>query len=145
MVDDLLERFRRGIPSPGAGAAPIPAKAPAAPAREEYVAFKGKDKTPFLDIRMVKPPFQSPRYNLLVNVAHDGAFGTTFMMTFTTMSVLVRGRNLQDIVLAIQNGMAAFIQEFDGDKWPRPTNEKAPFIENIEVHFHGSGDEVTKH
>jgi hypothetical protein len=53
------------------------------------------------------------------------------------MSVLVRGRNLQEIVFAIQNNMAVYIQEFDPDRWPKPKDDKAPFIENIDVQMHG--------
>jgi hypothetical protein len=49
------------------------------------------------------------------------------------MMVLVRGKNLQKVVFAIENGMADFIQEFDFKRWPEPTDATAPFIESIEV------------
>ena len=129
MADDLLAQFRRtSATSAGAGKPP--------PAPEEYVAFAAKDKAQYLDIRPVRPPYQSPRNNLLINVAHDGPMGTNFLITYTTMSVLVQGSNLQEIVFAIQNNMAAYIQEFDPDKWTKPKNDKAPLIESIKVHFH---------
>jgi hypothetical protein len=132
MGDELLAQFRRtGATS---GSTPRP------PASNEYVAFAAKDKSQFLDIRRIRPPYQSPRNNLLVNVAHDGPFGTNFLVNYTTMNVLVRGRNLQEVVFAIQNLMAVYIQEFDPDKWPKPKNDKAPFIESIEIHFHGDGE-----
>lgn len=143
MGDELLAQFRRTGATSGGG--PKPPHAP-----DEYVAFAAKDKTQFLDIRSAKPPYQSPRNNLLVNVAHDGPLGTNFLVTYTTMSVLVRGRNLQEIVFAVQNLQAVYIQEFDPDKWPKPKNEKAPFIESIAVHFHGditgeNNGETTRH
>jgi len=43
------------------------------------------------------------------------------------MMVLVRGKNLQTVVFAIENGMADFIQEFDFKRWPEPTDATAPF------------------
>jgi hypothetical protein len=128
MADDLLAQFRR-TSATSAG------RPPAVP--EEYVAFAGKDKALYLDIRLAKPPHHSPRNNLLLNVAHDGAYGTNFLLTYTIMSVLVRGRNLQEVVFAIQNHMAVYIQEFDRDRWPKPKDDKAPFIENIDVQMHG--------
>jgi hypothetical protein len=145
MADDLLAQFRRTATSGSAVKPP-----PAPPASEEYVAFAAKDKTLYLDIRLARPPYHSPRNNLLVNVAHDGPFGTNFLVTYTTVSVLVRGRNLQEVVFAIQNHMAGYIQEFDPDKWPKPINDKAPFIERIEIQFHGditgaSSGDATRH
>jgi hypothetical protein len=131
MGDDLLAQFRRTSPPPGSGAKP-----PSGP--EEYVAFTAKDKAQYLDIRLIRPPHHSPRNNLLLNVAHDGAFGTNFLLTYTIMSVLVRGRNLQEVVFAIQNHMAICIQEFDPDRWGQPKNAKAPFIENIDIQMHGN-------
>jgi hypothetical protein len=128
MGDDLLAQFRRTPATSASGPRP--------PVPDEYVAFAAKDKAQFLDIRLVRPPYHSPRNNLLVNVAYDGPFGTNFLVTYTTMNVLVRGRNLQEVVFAVQNLMAIYIQEFDPDRWSRPKNDKAPFIESIEIHFH---------
>lgn len=129
MADDLLAQFRRTGSATSTGGA----KPPAEP--EEYVAFAAKDRSIYLEIRPVRPPYQSPRNHLLVNVAHDGPFGTNFLITYTTMSVLVRGRNLQEVVFAIQNDMGGYIREFDPNKWPEPKNDK-PFIESIEIQFH---------
>jgi hypothetical protein len=49
------------------------------------------------------------------------------------LTVLVEGRNLQPVIMALQMGTADFIQEYDPDKWPMPKDEKAPFIESITV------------
>ena len=139
MADDLLAQFRRTATS---GSAVRPPTAPPVP--EEYVAFAAKDRAQYLDIRLTTPPYHSPRNNLLINVAHDGPMGTNFLVTYTTMSVMVGGRNLQEIVFAIQNHMAGYIQEFDPDKWQKPKNDKAPFIESIEIHFHSEMTGVNK-
>lgn len=133
MVDDLLAQFRKSAPPTTGGPQP--------PMQEEYVAFVAKDKSHFLEIRRVRPPHHSPRSNLLLNVAHDGAYGTNFLVTYTIMSVLVRGRNLQEIVFAIQNQMGGFIQEFDPERWAKPTSDKAAFIESIEIQWHGNRGE----
>lgn len=63
------------------------------------------------------------------------------------MMVLVRGKNLQKVVFAIENGMADFIQEFDFKRWPEPTDATVPFIESIEVkaNENGSAANETKH
>jgi hypothetical protein len=44
----------------------------------------------------------------------------------------VRGRNLQALIFALENGMVDYIQEFDPDRWTKP-DESAAFIESIEV------------
>jgi hypothetical protein len=71
-------------------------------------------------------------YNILLNLLYDKQ-GTHFILTYTVMTVLVRGKNLQKVVFAIENGMADFIQEFDFKRWSEPTDVTAPFIESIEV------------
>ena len=55
------------------------------------------------------------------------------MLVYTVLMVLVRGRNLQKLVFAIENGMADYIQEFDAARWQKPADASAPFIESIEV------------
>lgn len=46
---------------------------------------------------------------------------------------MVKGRNLQKLVFALENGMADFIQEYDPERWQKPTGADAPFIESIEI------------
>jgi hypothetical protein len=58
--------------------------------------------------------------------------------------VLVRGRNLQPVVTALESGMADFIQEFDRKKWSMPKDDKAPFIESIEVVVKEDGDSMAQ-
>ena len=49
------------------------------------------------------------------------------------MIVLVEGRNLQPLIMALQMGTADFIQEYDSDRWPMTKDGTAPFIESIKV------------
>ena len=142
MGDDPLAQYRKTPPAQTSAGTP---KGP-----EEYVAFAGKDKPLYLEIRRAMAPTRSPRNTLLLDVSFDGPFGTNFALSYTFMVVLVRGRNLQDMIFAIQNNMAAYIQEFDPDRWGTPKNEKAAFIESIVIHMMGgdaspASDKPTTH
>jgi hypothetical protein len=130
--DDPLAEFRKTPPAPRGG--PIPPKG-----TDEYVAFGTKDKVNRLRIRSVMAPVNSPGYHILLNVVYDGEFGTNFVLLFTVLMVLVRGKNLQKVVFAIENGQADFIQEFDPDKWQKPTDANAAIIESIEIKIIESG------
>lgn len=126
MVDPLAA-FRKGTPA-----------APGAPAgsggtKEEYIAFGAKDRVTRLRIRRAMAPTRSPGYIYLRDVAYDGMYGTNFALDFTFILVLVRGRNLQTLVTALENGMADFIQEFDADKWRKPSDANATVIDSIEI------------
>jgi hypothetical protein len=124
--DDPLAEFRKTPPAPRGGA--IPPKG-----TDEYVAFGTKDKVNRLRIRSVMAPVNSPGYHILLNVVYDGEYGTNFVLLYTVLMVLVRGKNLQKVVFAIENGQADFIQEFDPDKWQKPTDANAAIIESIEI------------
>ena len=95
MPDDPLAEFRKTPPVPRGGV--IPPKA-----ADEYVAFGTKDKVNRLRIRSVMAPVNSPGYHILLNVVYDGEFGTNFVLLFTVLMVLVRGKNLQKVVFAIE-------------------------------------------
>ena len=126
MPDDPLAEFRKTPPAPRGG--PIPPKG-----TDEYVAFGTKDKVNRLRIRSVMAPVNAPGYHILLNVVYDGEYGTNFVLLYTVLMVLVRGKNLQKVIFAIENGMADFIQEFDPDKWQKPTDANAAIIESIEI------------
>jgi len=106
---------------------------------DEYVAFGTKDKVFRLRIRSAAAPVNSPGYNILLNVVYDGDHWTHFMLVYTVLMVLVRGKNLQNTVFAIENGMADFIQEFDPERWEKPKDGNAAFIESIEIKAIESG------
>jgi hypothetical protein len=141
--DDPLAQFRKTPPVAAGGV--IPPKE-----TDEYVAFGTKDKVFRLKIRSAMAPVHALGYNILLDVVYDGAYGTNFVLQFTVLMVLVRGKNLQKMVFAIENGMADYIQEFDPDRWQKPKDETAAIIDSIEIKIieGGSGAEKagdTKH
>jgi hypothetical protein len=124
MQHDPLAQFRKKPLSPGYE--PTPNEP------EKYLAFETKDKVFRLRIRGADDSIYAPGYNILLNLLYDKQ-GTHFILTYSVMMVLVRGKNLQRVVFAIENGMADYIQEFDFKRWPEPTDATAPFIESIDV------------
>ena len=136
-MNDPLAQYRKK-PAAGVLAEPPPPKAP-----EEYVAFDAKDKLDRLQIRQANAQARSPGYGYLLDIAHDGPFGTNFVLYYSFMMiVLVEGRNLQPVVMALQMGTAEFIQEYDPEKWPMPKDPKAPFISSIKVMVEQGGPSV---
>ena len=126
MSDDPLAKFRKSPILTGGGINP-----PAA--TDEYVAFGTKDKVHRLRIRSAKAPDHALGYNILLDVVSDGEYGTNFVLLYTVVMFMIRGKNLQKMVFALENGMADFIQEFDPEKWQKPTDASAAFIESIEI------------
>lgn len=138
MADDLLAQYRRTTGSNPVGKA-VPTDS------NEYVAFGVRDKVHRLRIRSLAAPVNSPGYNILLNVVYDGEQGTHFMLVYTVLMVLVRGKNLQKLVFAIENGHADFIQEFDPARWQKPTAADAAVIDSIEVRSKESDSTESSH
>jgi len=134
-MTDPLAQFRKG--STGRSEA-----TPSAP--EGYVAFGAKDRVERLKIHRAMAPTRSPGYAHLLDVVYDGAFGTNLVLVYTFLMVLVRGKNLQNIVMALETGTADFIQEFDPERWAKPKDGNAPFIESIEVVVQESGPSIAE-
>jgi len=134
---DPLAQFRK-TPAPSGGAGPGKPKEP-----DEYLAFAAKDKVTRLRIRRAMAPTRSPGYPYLLDVVYDGSYGTNFVLVFTFLMVLVRGKNLQQLVFALESGNVDFIQEFDPDRWGKPKDETAAFIESIEVVVQESASSVS--
>ena len=135
-MNDPLAQFRKrpsGVTAPPTGEGP-----------ELYAAFGAKDRVERLKIRRAQAPTRSPGYAYLLDMAYDGPFGTNFVLVYTFMIVLVRGRNLQSLIMALETSTADFIQEFDPDKWEKPKDDKAPFIESIEVVVKENGEGVAE-
>ena len=136
-MNDPLAAFRNKPAGLGTGTPPPKST-------DEYVAFDAKDKVDRLKIRRANDPTRSPSYAYLLDVVYDGPYGTNFVLVFTFLMVLVRGRNLQKLVTAVEMGVADFIQEFDPDRWQKPKDEAAPFIESIEVVVQESGPSIAE-
>ncbi len=111
---------------------------------EGYVAFGAKDRVERLKIYRTMAPTRSPGYVYLLDVVYDGSFGTNFVLVYTFLMVLVRGKNLQSVVMALETGTADFIQEFDPERWAKPKDEKAAIIDSIEVVVQESGPSISE-
>ena len=133
---DILAQYRRK-PLENAGVALKPKET------EKYAAFDAKDRVERLRIRRAMAPTRSPRYLHLQDMAYDGDYGTNFVLDFDFMLVLVRGKNLQSVVSAIENSTADFIQEYHPELWPKPADGE-PIIESIEVVMRASGEDAEK-
>jgi hypothetical protein len=137
VADDLLAQYRRTGSNPVGKAVPTDS--------DEYVAFGVRDKVHRLRIRSLAAPVNSPGYNILLNVVYDGEQGTHFMLVYTVLMVLVRGKNLQKLIFAIENGHADFIQQFDPAKWQKPAEADAAIIDSIEVKITDKSSTETEH
>jgi hypothetical protein len=126
---DPLAKFRR----PATETAKPPALNKEA---ETYVAFAAKDRVERLQIRRVQEMHRSPRYLHLSDVCYDGHYGLTCSLFFDELIVLIRGKNLQGMVSALQSGTAEFIQEYHPDLWEKPA-DGVPIIEYMEIHVRG--------
>lgn len=136
-MNDPLAQYRKR--PPGVVAEPPPPKGP-----DGYVAFDAKDRVERLKIRFANQQTRAPRYHDLLDITYDGPYGTNFVLIYSFMIiVLVEGRNLQGVISALEMGTADFIQEFDADRWQKPTDEKAPFIESIKVVMQDGGPSMS--
>jgi hypothetical protein len=126
MTDDILAPFRKAPLAPASAAAPPEGKA-------EYVAFGTKDNVSGLRIRRRDFLTYATGYNFLLVAAYDDDRGTVIMLNFSFMKVKIEGKNLQNLVHAINAKKAEFVMEFDPDRWAEPTDANAPFITSIEV------------
>ena len=126
MKEDILAPYRK---------TPLPPASPvAAPqGKTEYVAFAAKDKVPCLRIRLANYLTHAIGYNILLVRSYDDDKGQTILLLFSVMRVSIEGRNLQELVNALNRGTADYVMEFDPDRWAMPTDTNAAFIESIKV------------
>jgi hypothetical protein len=136
MIDPLAQYRKKAA---GAAAEATPPKD-----ANEYVAFEAKDRVERLRIRRANDPTRAPGYAYLLDVVYDGPHGTNFVLVYTFIMVLVRGRNLQPVIMALEMGTAEFIQEFDPDRWGKLKDASAPFIESIEVVVQDNGASISE-
>jgi hypothetical protein len=137
-MNDPLAQYRKKPAGNSATETPPP-KSPV-----EYLAFDAKDNVDRLSIRQANTQSRTPGYAYLLDITHDGPFGTNFVLYYSFMMVvMVEGKNLQPVIMAIQMGTAEFIQEYDADRWPMPKDAKLPFIESIKVIVEQGGPSAT--
>lgn len=131
-MNDPLAQYRKK--PVGTVAEPPPPKG-----SDEYLAFDAKDKVERLSIRKADRQARTPAYGYLLDIAHD-ELGTSFILYYSfMMMVLVEGRNLKPVIMAIQMGTADFIQEYDPARWEKPKDDKAPFIKSIQLFIEQGG------
>lgn len=97
----------------------------------EYIAFGVKDRVDCMKIHFANNPSRSPLAR-----PHDiiySPLGVDFVLLWDFLIIEVTGKNLLDVVHAIQAGTCDFIQEFDRDRWAVPKDTSAAFIESISV------------
>ena len=136
-MNDPLAKYRTK-----AASASVSYAAPDGP--DEYAAFATKDRVERLKIKCANQPTRAPGYDNLLEIVYDGRIGTNFVLSFSWLMVLVRGKNLQPVIMALLAGTADYIQEFDPDIWEKPSDAKKPFIESIEVVVHEKQMEIAK-
>jgi len=98
----------------------------------EYIAFDAKDRSTRLEILMAREAAQAPDYRWLLNITYDNKNWSDFVLTYSFMQVQVVGRNLQNIIIAINKNNCGWIQEFDARVFAQPEPDAA-FIESIKI------------
>ena len=126
-MSDPLAQFRKDRSSTGEPGAPI--------GSDEYQAFKAVDRRQMrLAVRPTSHAWERVPYGYLLRVVEDGIYGTELCLVYTFAVFVILGKNLTAIADAIADERCEFVQEFDPDRWPMPTDQNAPFVESIEVH-----------
>ena len=105
-----------------------------------YQAFDARDSNTRLQIRRVHGCTHSPSYQYLLNVSYDGDHGTEIVLTFSFMHVKIGGRNLQNLIKALEKHGCTYIQDYDPNAFAAPTDPAEPFIDLIEVITKGGAD-----
>lgn len=74
---------------------------------------------------------ESPSYHDLLHVRSNDA-ETHFEVIFRHLIIRVSGKNLGEVINAIENHVCDFIQEYHASLWPQPETGKA-IIKKIEI------------
>jgi hypothetical protein len=126
MARDLLEQFRGK--SAEARAAP-------APVQSGYEAYRRADSRQVrLKLRPKDRAWERINYGYLQRIVEDGDFGTQIGLVYSFAVVIIKGRNLQPVIDAIDAEQCEVVQQFDSERWEKPLDPKAAFVERIEFH-----------
>jgi hypothetical protein len=101
-----------------------------------YKAFTAVDKGigEFLSVVRRGGLVRCFSYNGLVEIAHDGEFGTQVWLVFSFGPVVtIIGRNLSALALGLCFRRIESITEFDGARWPEPKDQSEPLVQKIEI------------
>lgn len=126
MSQDPLEPFR------GKPAAP---KVLAGPQRVPYEAFRRAETRLYrLKVRPRLRAWERVPYSYLLRIVEDGVFGTQIGLIYSFAVIILQGRNLQVVAEAIDAERCEFVQQFDPERWAKPSDAKVPIIERIDFH-----------
>lgn len=142
---DLFKSFtERVAPKERPLATPPPAQENRHGDSEPYEAFGTKDKTHRLDVRCENGLAHSLAYAYLVNITYDRRDYTRIFLTGSGLVVNIKGKRLRPIVDALKLHTCEFIQAFDADAFPQPTDAAAPLVQNIVVEVIRGPDTVAE-
>ncbi|QBD75187.1 hypothetical protein EPA93_03935 [Ktedonosporobacter rubrisoli] len=133
MSSDPLSQFRRGEqPSASPTSASQNRRAtPANTGKKTYEAFDKRGRpSPYLEIRCVLQPSQTPQSRYLMDVVYSADFDDGFTLLYSFMAVEIRGTNLKDVRRAVQSGQCEFIQEYHENEFARPAQAE-PVITSV--------------
>jgi hypothetical protein len=147
--DDPLSRFARqfGTKSPTASAKP-PAGSQDAEENDAYESFNNKIRPTCLEIRCHRSGFSySVPYAQMGAIIYNFRTRGTLSFSVCGLGVIVEGRNLGDIALALRMHTCALIEDFDPqDARPEPRDPSPAFIKSISVQvLHGDASGHAKH
>lgn len=97
---------------------------------DAYLAYRPGSKVRRLMVLQHRRLHRAPGYQYLVEVMWEED-GTRIGLVFSHATVLIRGRNLGDLARQLAMEKVQFIQEFNSQKWKKPTAHE-PIIESIE-------------
>lgn len=109
--------------------------------REPYVAFKGNDRSPSLDIRGRTIGHRIP-WSYQPILTYTPRSFDHLILTVSSLVVIVRGVRIEPIADALGLQSCAFIQEYDPTYFLEPTDPNAPLVTSIESRLrHGMDEE----
>lgn len=137
MSDDPLTKFTgRAKAAQQAGSLPPSLVPSPGDGREPYEAFDNKVRTTSVDIRCFRSGLSySIDYAHLTARVFEFLSGEKLSFSGGGYGFVIKGRNLRDLVLALNLHTCGYIQDFHPEHFilPEPVDSKAAFVENIEV------------
>jgi hypothetical protein len=140
MSDDPLTKFTSrakaqsaGPPQPTLPPSLVP---PPTNGREPYDAFDNKVRTTSVEIRCHRTGLSySIDYGQMSTRVFEFLTGENLSFSGGGYGFVIKGRNLKDLLLAINLHTCGFLQDFSAQHFilPEPVDPRAPYIESIEV------------
>lgn len=99
--------------------------------KKSYEAFDTTGKPcPYTEFRCVSQPSQSPQSRFFLAAVFSADDDTALTLLYSFMAAEIRGKHLNAIRLAVQNGRCSFLQEFDEATFLPPGSDE-PVVESI--------------